>query len=260
MLIVGALLLAGTAAAQAPPKQKLPPARAVAETPSIPEVPFDIAAVAPRPAPEAALDRFRDDPAYRYEEVGAAGPSLVDLLWRWFVRTFLDPLRENTSPRFWRIFWPALAVLVLAWVLVRVLRTGGSGLFARRDAAAPEGALLLDADDIADVDLDGLLGRALAERRHRDAVRLLYLCALQALAAGGLVDWQKHKTNHDYLREVRRASGDLSRPFDEVTRLFEWVWYGEAPVDDARFAAVQARFDRFGDALRAATTPRRGRT
>jgi hypothetical protein len=181
------------------------------------------------------------------------------LFWRWFTRTFLEPLDEHTSPLFWRIFWPAAAVLVLAWALVRVLRAGGSGLFARRDGTAAEGELLLDAEDIAAVDLDGLLRAALAERRHRDAVRLLYLRALQALAAGGLVDWQKNKTNRDYLREVHRASGALARPFDEVTRLFEWVWYGEAPVDDARFAAVHARFERFGEALRAATTPRRGR-
>jgi hypothetical protein len=172
-------------------------------------------------------------------------------------RTFFEPLDRHTSPLFWRIFWPVVAALVLAWALVRAFRAGGAGLFARRaDGPGGEGALLLDADDIAAVDLDALLRAALAERRHRDAVRLLYLLALQALAAGGLVDWQKDKTNRDYLREVRRTAGGLVRPFDEVTRLFEWVWYGEAAVDDARFAAVRARFDRFSEALDAATSRR----
>ena len=217
--------------------------------------PFDTAAVAPRPAPGAALERFRTDPDYRYERVGAAGPSLWDLFKRWFTRTFLDPLARNTSPLFWRWFWPILAALVLAAVLVRLFLTGGTGLFARR-AAAPEGALLLDAEDIETVDLEALLRQSLAERRHRDAVRFLYLRALQGLAGGGLVAWQKDKTNGDYLRELRHSADALERPFADLTRLFEWVWYGEAAVDEARFAAVQTRFDRFGEALRAAKPER----
>jgi hypothetical protein len=220
-----------------------------------PNAPFDTAAVVPRPVPEAALDRFRADPDYHYEDVGAAGPSLWELFWRWVNETFLDPIARNTSSRFWRWFWPVLAALVLAAVLVRLFLGGGGGLFARRGAAVPEGAILLDAEDIEAVDLEALLRRALAERRHRDAVRFLYLRALQALAGGGLVEWQKDKTNRDYLRELRRTAGALERPFDDLTRLFEWVWYGEAAVDEARFAAVQARFDRFGEALRAATAP-----
>ncbi|HLT47855.1 MAG TPA: DUF4129 domain-containing protein [Rubricoccaceae bacterium] len=256
-----ALLLAVVAAAQpaGPPKHVLKPP-GTSQPAARSEVPLDTAAVAPPPVPADALDRFRSDPDYQYERVGAAGPTLWELFWRWVDRTFFEPIARSTSPRFWRIFWPSLAALILAFVLVRVLSAGGAGLFARRDAGAGgEGALLLDAEDIAEVDLDALLRRALAERRHRDAVRLLYLRALQALAAGGLVDWQKDKTNRDYLREVRRADAGLARPFGEVTQLFEWVWYGEAAVDDARFAAVRARFDRFSEALAAAAAPRRGR-
>lgn len=266
--LLAVLLLTGAASAQpaAPPKHKLKPPssqaagadEAVPVVPAVREAPLDTANVAARPAPVAALDRFRDDPDYQYERIGAAGPSLWDLFWRWVRRTFFDPIDRHTSPLFWRVLWPTLAVLILAWVLVRVLRTGGVGLFARRGAAVREGALLLDAEDIAAVDLDALLRRALAERRHRDAVRLLYLRALQALAAGGVVDWQKDKTNRDYLAEVRRASADLARPFADVTRLFEWVWYGEAAVDDAHFQSVQARFDGFTDALRSAAPRPRG--
>src|SRR5690606_28698514 len=126
------------------------------------DAPLDTAAVAPRAAPADALDRFRRDPTYQYERVGAAGPSLWELFWRWFTRTFLDPIAEHTSPLFWRLLWPALAVLVLAWVVVRVLRTGGTGLFARRGAAADGHAPLLDAEDIARVDLDALLREAVA--------------------------------------------------------------------------------------------------
>ena len=72
-------------------------------------------------------------------------------------------------------------------------------------------------------------------------------------AAEGTVVWQKHKTNRDYQAEVQRAGRtDLAVPFGEVTRLFAWVWYGEAPVDAARYARMAASFDRVEAALRGA--------
>ncbi|NNF59013.1 MAG: DUF4129 domain-containing protein [Rhodothermaceae bacterium] len=223
----------------------------ISEGPRLP-VAYDSAAVAPRTVPVDRLDRFLNDPAYHYDRVETRGPSLWEAFLRWLDRVLFQPIGENTTPLFWRILWSSLAVLLLAWLVTRLLRADGSGLFRRRDADldAPEGAILLDTEDIEAVDLDALLERALAAQRYRDAARFLYLRALQALTARGLIDWQKNKTNREYLRELRRTSrADLGRPFADVTRLFEWIWYGEATVDAARFAAVQVRFDRLTAAL-----------
>lgn len=228
----------------------------------VPSPPYDSAAAAPRPLPADALDRFRGDPDYQYSRVETEGPSLSELFWRWVQRTFFDPIDENTSPRFWRIFWPALAVLILAFALTRLLRGDFGGVFGRRDRAldAPEGPVLLDAERIEEIDLDALLHEALRNGRFRDAARFRYLLALQRLAARDLIVWEKNKTNRDYLAEVRRAGrASLNAPFAEVTRLFEWIWYGEAPLDAARFDAVRDRFDRFDAALATAPTTDGGR-
>ena len=224
------------------------------EGPRLP-VAYDSAAVESRAVPSDGLDRFLNDPAYHYDRVETRGPSLLEAFFRWLDRVLFQPIGDNTTPLFWRILWSSLAVLLIAWLVTRLLRADGSGLFRRRDADldAPEGAILLDTEDIEAVDLDALLERALAAQRYRDAARFLYLLALQALTARGLIDWQKNKTNREYLRELRRAPRtDLHRPFADVTRLFEWIWYGEAAVDAARFAAVRARFDRLTAALDAA--------
>jgi len=96
-----------------------------------------------------------------------------------------------------------------------------------------------------------LLRQAMAEGHHREAIRFRYLRVLQRLAADGVVVWQKHKTNRDYLAEVQRSGrADLAAPFGEVTRLFAWVWYGEAPVDAVRYGRMTASFDRVEAALR----------
>ena len=231
----------------------------ITEGPRLP-VAYDSADVAPRAVPEEGLDRFLNNPAYHYDRVQTQGPSLLEAFFRWLDRVLFQPLGENTTPLFWKILWSSLAVLMLAWLVTRLLRADGSGLFRRRDTDpdAPEGAILLDTEDIEGVDLDALLERALAAQHYRDAARFLYLLALQALTARGLIDWQKNKTNREYLRELRRTSrSDLDRPFADVTRLFEWIWYGEATVDAARFAAVRARFERLTAALDAAGEGRR---
>ena len=222
----------------------------VADAPSLP-VPYDSTALTPRAVPEAGLERFLNDPLYDYERVETQRPSLLEVFFQWLNRVLFQPLDEHTSPLFWRILWLTLAILALAWLLARLLRADAGGLFRRRSRdEMPEGALLLDVEHIETVNLDRLLEQALADQHYRDAARFLYLRALQTLAARGLIDWQKNKTNREYLREVRRAARPgLDRPFADVTRLFEWIWYGEAAVDAERFAAVRARFDRFAEAL-----------
>ena len=137
-------------------------------------------------------------------------------------------------------------------MIARLLRADTGGLFRRRDRLpeSEEGAVLLDVEHIESVDLDRLVGQARRDERYRDAVRLLYLRTLQDLAAQHLIVWKKDKTNRDFVAELRRSDRHtLTQPFAELTRLFEWVWYGEAAVDRARFQAVDERFRSF--ALRA---------
>ncbi|HYE95032.1 MAG TPA: DUF4129 domain-containing protein [Rubricoccaceae bacterium] len=231
------------------PLEKLKPGEGGPARP-LPEAPRDTAAAAPRPLP--SLDRYRDDPAFQYERVVVERESLLARFLRWVDRTFFRPIRENTSAGARELVYLFFALGVLAWVFVRLFRADGGGLFGRKSKEAPGGPVLLDAEDIAAVDLDALLAEARREGRFRDAVRYQYLLGLQKLATRGIIDWRKDKTNREYLAEVRRAAG-LAEPFAEVTRLFEWVWYGEAAVDAPAFAAVEARFDRLAEALDGST-------
>lgn len=230
-------------------------------------VPFDSSALTPRTVPEAELQRYRNDPRYQYADVGpqSRGPSLLSRLWMWLERFLFRPMSEATGPLFWQVVRIVLAGLIIAFLLSRLLGVNLGGLF-RRHASGPSGAEagpLLDVDDIEAVDLDRLLADAVTARQHRDAVRYRYLRVLQRLAAAGLVDWQKNKTNRDYLREVRRSDAeDLVAPFAEVTRLFAWVWYGAATVDDERAARIAHRFEQVEAQIpeRGGRPPTRSRT
>lgn len=214
----------------------------------------DTSSVVAKVIPERELEGFRNNPNFQYDRVETGGPTLFSLFWQWLDDVLFHPLRENTTEQFWSWFWMLAGVAALAFVISKALRADSGWFFRKKDEEVEIAGLeLLDTEDIESVDLDALLEAALHGRRYRDAARYQYLQALQTLTEQGLIDWDKHKTNLDYLAELRSADRpNLDAPFADITRLFEWIWYGEFPVDEQRFSRVRARFDLFSEALREA--------
>ncbi|WP_163996751.1 DUF4129 domain-containing protein [Pyxidicoccus caerfyrddinensis] len=127
-----------------------------------------------------------------------------------------------------------LAVAVLGGLLIMFLNKGkkhadGAGLeVSTVDAAAlagdpahalsrpPEGWAHL-ADELA------------ARGEYREAVRSLYLALLSRLHRDGAILYDVTLSNWDYLRQFRGRS-ELKPPFRELTRRFDFAWYGNVPV------------------------------
>ncbi|MEM7787888.1 MAG: DUF4129 domain-containing protein [Bacteroidota bacterium] len=249
------ITLLGAASAQDPPAPPPAPPKGVViddvrpEAVAVDSALLPAAALDPRPAPGDVLGAYRADPDFQYDRPEAAGPSLWQRFLAWLGRQIFGPIAENTTWEFWQWTLVLLGVAALGWVAARLLQTEGTGLFGRRQTSQGEVGPLLDVDDIAEVDLDALLGRALAEADHREAVRFRYLLVLQALDAVGAVAWRRDKTNRTYVAEARAHDAALGRPFADATRVFDYVWYGERAVDDARYAALAPLFDRVEAAL-----------
>ncbi len=195
----------------------------------------------PRPAPPA-VEAYRADPDFQYDRPQARGPSVWALVWDWIRRTLFEPIGRYTTLSFWEAVLVAVAVGALGWVVSRLVGAGGSGVFAERQAAGA--APLLDAEDIAEVDLGARLAAALDGGDLREAVRVRYLLVLQALDAAGALAWRRDKTNRQYVGEVAASRADLAPPFRSVTRAFDAVWYGERPVPTALYAELAPLFDR----------------
>lgn len=102
-------------------------------------------------------------------------------------------------------------------------------------------------EHIEETDLDRFLRLSLEAGDFNTATRILYLKSLQALHIGKLLEWQKDKTNQDYLSEMRSQKnyGD----FRELTYIFEVVWYGDQKISETEFAQIKTLFDKFLDTL-----------
>jgi len=68
-----------------------------------------------------------------------------------------------------------------------------------------------------------------AKGQYRDAVRSLYLALLSRLHREGAILYDSTLSNWDYLRQFKGRREWLP-PFRELTRRFDFAWYGNLPV------------------------------
>lgn len=106
-------------------------------------------------------------------------------------------------------------------------------------------------DRFQELELEDYIRQAVARGDYPLAVRLYFLAALKELSARKLIYWKKDKTNFDYLREMRGSR--LLPAFQEITYIFEWVWYGQRSINKEDFERIEPKMKRFADAIAAGT-------
>jgi hypothetical protein len=98
------------------------------------------------------------------------------------------------------------------------------------------------------LDLNHLLGKALADGNLRMAIRIYYLRLLKKLDQQGLIAWKKDKTNRDYLGELM-AGKTYFDEFRLLTGSYERVWYGEHVLTNDSFQKLAKDFERIDQRL-----------
>lgn len=69
------------------------------------------------------------------------------------------------------------------------------------------------------------------------ATHYLYQHILELLSSSGLIRWMPHKTNEEYVAELR--GNVIHEGFQRLTRIFEYVDYGEFEIDKDTFQKVE---------------------
>src|SRR6185436_2965937 len=92
-------------------------------------------------------------------------------------------------------------------------------------------------------DPDSMLRNAIKNGNYRLAVRYLYLQALRRLSEKKFIEINSNKTNYEYVNEVRKHK--FANEFASLTLKYEYVWYGEYPVDEKLFEQIQNSFTLF---------------
>ena len=192
-----------------------------------------------------SLRRFRADDDFNYDTKRPSPPaSLWERFTRWLNDLIDRMLPNGENKTFWD--WMAWIVVGAALVLVIMNMSGVRGIFFRKAERGVSDFAVIE-ENIDEMNFDVLIERAVAERNFRRGVRLLYLKSLKDLSDRGLIAFRKEKTNQEYIAELRAV--DLHEGFRYVTTLFEYVWYGDLPVNESIFGSVRERFSEFGTTI-----------
>ncbi|MGY3088775.1 hypothetical protein ACVWYF_001815 [Hymenobacter sp. UYAg731] len=221
------------------------PARA-----ALPDAPERPAATRPLPPDAGPAPRLRRPDAARLRELRGqrefqyvepatrAEQSTWSLFWGRVWQTIMEWLNSRSYGHFWRWVFYALFLGAGVFVVLKLLQIDFTAMLGRSPRRGP---LAYDtaAENIHEVDFTSRLAEAEAAGNWRLAVRLGYLQLLKTLSDRGLINWQADKTNHAYLAELPPA-GSIRHDFREITRQFEFVWYGELALSGPLYERVRA--------------------
>ena len=89
-------------------------------------------------------------------------------------------------------------------------------------------------------DISKLIQQASQQKNYRLAVRYYYLNVLKQLENKELIIWEQQKTNEDYIKEISQKN--IQHSFTNLTRLYDFVWYGNFVINETEFARVEQDF------------------
>lgn len=129
------------------------------------------------------------------------------------------------------IVYGLLGIVALYLVIKFLLQNPISSVF-KTETKEIEGFSYVE-ENIEQIDFDKLIKKALKDNNYRLATRFLYLKSLKSLANKKIIEWHYDKTNSDYLNEIK--DGKLKDLFRHVSYIYDYVWYGEFPIDETSF-------------------------
>jgi hypothetical protein len=192
----------------------------------------------------------------QYQKPEQKQESFLQRWWRelldWFAESFPRPkisdeaVNGTTSISFvLQILLYALVLGVIGFVIYRFAPAFLKNRRARAKSAATDRVIL--GERIADGETaENLFGKAEALAREGDlraAIRQGYVALLCDLSDRRIIGLAQHKTNRDYLRDVR-PNAPLYENMSKLTGSFERHWYGSQKAAETDWNEFREKYDR----------------
>jgi len=216
-------------------------------------VKFDDTSVKKQSITEDHLKTYKADKEFNYKEA-VAEENFIDKAYRWFqniLRKFWEAIfGVGTATGFLYFVFRILPYLLLAFLiflLVRFfLKVNSNKLIAK---ARKQGSILFTEEEqiIKNEDIPSLIQEAVNQNNYRLAIRYYYLLSLKHLTESDSISWKPQKTNEDYINEI--SIDHLKIEFKNITRIYDYVWYGEFNIDATKFETLRLPFEHLNNTI-----------
>lgn len=190
----------------------------------------------------STLDSLTNEEVFAYNEEAENPETLWSRIQRWFIQLlqwiFSSPWASVTV----RVIFFAIFGAVLFALINHMLGGNLTSSFSKKKSGQSL-AMNIGESELSKTNYEEMLQAALAGSRYRDAVRILYLKALQQLNENELISWKPDKTNHDYMREL--GSHPAGNYFNKLTTYYEYVEYGDFKIEQAGYETVESVYQQF---------------
>ncbi|SOD20221.1 DUF4129 domain-containing protein [Pedobacter xixiisoli] len=201
-----------------------------------------------------SIQKYKEQKEFQYGDDEPKGLSWWDRFWRnfwdWINRLFGQRESTSSGPSMWPsiLKYGAMAICIVLVVFIIFKLAGVDFKWFAGKSKAVDVPYDESLENIHEISFEDEISNTLQKGNYRLAVRLLYLQTLKHLSDREIIDWQPNKTNVAYVREMQGEKGEEA--FANLTYQFEYIWYGDFPVDRTAFAQIQQSFQQFNGVWR----------
>lgn len=189
------------------------------------------------------MESYRDDAAFRYERKESDAPYWLEKFMNWLAGLFKFRSVDAGPVSVWDIVFKVSAVLLIVFLIYKLVRAKYRLPGGMREKRFLSGEAETPLESVDTVSYPLLLEKAVAMKNYSLAVRVHYLYILYLLDQKGIIKQNKYKTNITYIYEIGNRA--IRPVFCELSRIFDYVCYGEFEVSESVFLRVDEEFKAF---------------
>lgn len=209
-------------------------------------IPMDSSHVELKQIKASKIQEYQADRDFLFDRVSPPAEGWWEALKRIFWEWYRDLFEQSGISYAWDYLKWILFAVVIVFIVLKIFKTSLRGLFQSK-SATNKVHFIIENENIHGIDFDVQIGKAIAHKNYKEAIRLSYLKILKQLADKDLIDWKVDKTNSDYLSELNAK--ELKDSFKQTSVLFEYVWYGEFKLEEITFLETVKEFKKLSKKL-----------
>lgn len=194
------------------------------------------------------LEKYKADTDFLYEEETAIKePTFLERVFNWLGRKFLQFLEWIFGVKYAKgLFGTILSALpyviagIVLFLLFKFFLKINTNSILTTSKNKPIVSITEEEELIKNKDILKLIKQAIQQKNFRLAVRYYYLNILKELENKELIVWEQQKTNEDYSKEISQPT--IQKSFINLTRLYDFVWYGNFTINEVEFPSVESDF------------------